>query len=280
MPTETLRPNAGGTNTNLNYYDGSGHDPDPDQNYKQVNEEVADDDSTYVYRTGTAKYDTYNIPDSAVGKGAINFVKVYFRAKKHVGEAGQAAAVVYTHSNPYKGDEETLPGSYRDFSYQWSTNPHTGEAWTWEEINDLEIGVTLKPSNANLHCTQVYVEVDCEEPTLPEVTTNPSSSVGQTTATLNGTLDDDGEETCDCGFEYGETTDYGTTTATQRKETGETFSQEVRGLLPGRVYHFRAVATNSAGTSYGADRTFHTEALSAEAHQALGKSYPLARAEL
>ena len=112
---------------------------------------------------------------------------------------------------------------------------------------------------------------------IPTVSTNPASAVGQTTATLNGTLDDDGGEACDCGFEYGETTDYGTETPTQSKTTGETFSQEVLGLMSGRVYHFRAKATNSVDTSYGTDRTFHTEALSAEAHEALGKGYALGR---
>ncbi|GAI90631.1 unnamed protein product, partial [marine sediment metagenome] len=54
----------------------------------------------------------------------------------------------------------------------------------------------------------------------PTVTTNPASAVGQTTATLNGTLDDDIGEACECGFEYGETTDYGTETPTQSKTSG------------------------------------------------------------
>ncbi|GAJ12484.1 unnamed protein product, partial [marine sediment metagenome] len=58
------------------------------------------------------------------------------------------------------------------------------------------------------------------------------------------------------GFEYGETTDYGTTTPTESKETGETFSQAITGLTPGKHYHFRALATNSAGTTYGSDRGF------------------------
>jgi len=112
---------------------------------------------------------------------------------------------------------------------------------------------------------------------LPTVTTNSATSIEQTTVTLNGTLDEQGLEACDCSFEYGETTGYGSTTATQSKTPGETFSQEVRGLMSGRVNHFRAIDTNSAGTSYGADRTFHTEALSAKAHQALGKGYALGR---
>ena len=90
----------------------------------------------------------------------------------------------------------------------------------------------------------------------PTVTTDPATSITKTTATLNGELDDDGNEACDCGFEYGETTDYGTTTATESKETGETFSQAISGLTLGKHYHFRAIATNSAGISYGSDRTF------------------------
>jgi len=90
------------------------------------------------------------------------------------------------------------------------------------------------------------------------VTTDSASSVVKTTATLNGTLDDDGGEACDCGFEYGETTDYGTLTGTESKETDETFSQDITGLLPNTTYHYRAIATNSAGTSYGSDRTFTT----------------------
>lgn len=114
----------------------------------------------------------------------------------------------------------------------------------------------------------------------PSATTDPATGVEQTTVTMNGTLDDDGGEACDCGFEYGETTDYGSTTATESKNTGETFAQEVRGLKGGTVYHFRAIATNTGGTGHGVDKTFHTEALSAEAHQALGKGYPLSRAEL
>ena len=89
----------------------------------------------------------------------------------------------------------------------------------------------------------------------PTAITNPATSIEEIAATLNGTLDDDGGEACDCGFEYGETTDYGTTTPTESKETGEAFSQDITGLT-GKHYHFRAIAINAAGTSYGIDRGF------------------------
>ena len=97
------------------------------------------------------------------------------------------------------------------------------------------------------------------DPIPPTVTTDPATDVVQELATLNGTLDLDGGEACNCGFEWGLTVAYGNTTPTQSKGTGESFSQVITGLSPGTTYHFRALATNSAGTSYGADGTFTTK---------------------
>ena len=79
-------------------------------------------------------------------------------------------------------------------------------------------------------------------------------------AQLNGTLTNDGGEASACGFEYGRTVAYGTTTPTESKVTGETFSQIILGLLDLTTYHFRAVGTNSGGIGYGADRSFTTSA--------------------
>lgn len=90
----------------------------------------------------------------------------------------------------------------------------------------------------------------------PTVTTNAATSVAAASATLNGTLDDDGGEACDCGFEWGPTISYGTTTSSQSKTTGQSFSQEISGLEPNTGYHYRAVATNSWETGYGDDRSF------------------------
>jgi len=93
---------------------------------------------------------------------------------------------------------------------------------------------------------------------LSSATTDPATGVGMVLADLNGTLDDDGGEACDCGFEWGETVAYGNTTPTQSRTTGQTFAQAISGLTPGVTYHFRVIATNAIGPSYGADRTFTT----------------------
>ena len=46
-----------------------------------------------------------------------------------------------------------------------------------------------------------------------------------------------------------------------RLKIGDTYrniAANISGLSPNTVYHFRIVATNSAGTRFGGDRTFRT----------------------
>jgi hypothetical protein len=62
-------------------------------------------------------------------------------------------------------------------------------------------------------------------------------------------------------FDYGKTTSYGSKTASKSAGSGTTTvaaSTTISSLSPGTTYHYRIVATNSAGTSRGADRSFKT----------------------
>jgi hypothetical protein len=66
--------------------------------------------------------------------------------------------------------------------------------------------------------------------------------------------------------EYGTTTAYGSEVAGATPVTGHADvvrSVELTGLEPATTYHYRVVATNSAGTTEGADRTFTTLAAKA-----------------
>jgi len=93
----------------------------------------------------------------------------------------------------------------------------------------------------------------------PVVRTKPATLVASFSATLNGSVDPHGLATT-VYFEYGTTTSYGLTTAIQNK-TGDTYQNvaaNINGLAASTTYHFRIVATNSAGTRNGSDRTFTT----------------------
>jgi hypothetical protein len=98
----------------------------------------------------------------------------------------------------------------------------------------------------------------------PNVATNPVTNVAISSATLNGTVDPNGLVTA-VHFEYGTTTNYGSSTATQ-SYSGNMVNNVIANLgslSAGATYHFRIVGTNAAGTTYGADRSFTTLAAKA-----------------
>lgn len=93
----------------------------------------------------------------------------------------------------------------------------------------------------------------------PVVATNPATLIASFSATLNGSLNPHGLSTT-VSFQYGTTTAYGSTTPmqTQSGDTYRNIAANISGLSANTLYHFRIVATNSAGTRFGADRTFTT----------------------
>jgi hypothetical protein len=93
----------------------------------------------------------------------------------------------------------------------------------------------------------------------PSATTGAATNVGETSASLNGTLDAGGAGTAH--FEYGTTAAYGSTTATQSvgdSSSPRPLAAAVGELAPGTTYHFRLVAENSGGVAYGSDQTLIT----------------------
>jgi hypothetical protein len=78
-------------------------------------------------------------------------------------------------------------------------------------------------------------------------------------ATMNGQLVDDGGLVCDVRFEWGSSTNYEFATPWVGGYTfGMTFSYTLYNLAEGVPYHYRAVAKNRNGVSYGKDEVIHT----------------------
>jgi hypothetical protein len=93
--------------------------------------------------------------------------------------------------------------------------------------------------------------------TVFEANTGFATSVGSTSAVLHGTVSPNGLTTT-YYFEYGTTTAYGLVTASWTTDADASVSATVGGLSAQTTYHYRLVATNSSGTSYGSDRSFQT----------------------
>lgn len=96
--------------------------------------------------------------------------------------------------------------------------------------------------------------------TAPAVVTGGASNVGVAGATVAGTVNPKGLATS-YRFEYGTSTSYGSQTADASAgsdSSDHAQSAALSGLAPGTTYHFRILATNSVGTSVGADQVFTT----------------------
>jgi NHL repeat len=102
-------------------------------------------------------------------------------------------------------------------------------------------------------------------PTPPVASTGAAGEVTQTTATLTGTVDPEGMQTS-YEFEVGTDTSYGGAKLFGNagvSARSEAVSIALQFLIPGMTYHYRLVATNEDGTSYGQDVTFTTPGIPA-----------------
>jgi hypothetical protein len=98
---------------------------------------------------------------------------------------------------------------------------------------------------------------------ITNLTTDPPTGVTDTSAELHGSFDADGRET-HYYFEWGETPEYGNKTPAPPGNVApgagrvDVAPVELTNLGPGFTYHYRIVATNSSGSTFGQDRVLKT----------------------
>ena len=166
MATETLRPNAAGDVTTI-----SNQGPSEGFHWDKVDEASSDGQATTVRtsaETTADEYDLYNLPASS-GSGTISSVRVYIRCKydRLYGDK-LAYTKIKTGGTEYTGNEIDMTTGFVAYNTEYVENPNTTTAWTWADIDALQIGVRLSVSGGGEssgdytdgYCTQVYVEVD------------------------------------------------------------------------------------------------------------------------
>lgn len=97
---------------------------------------------------------------------------------------------------------------------------------------------------------------------VPVVSTGQATNVSYINATLNGTVNPEGQTT-NYQFQYGLTTGYGFVVPSSPTLVGSggnpvPVSSFISGLSPNTTYHFRLTATNGSGTTNDVDQTFTT----------------------
>ena len=102
----------------------------------------------------------------------------------------------------------------------------------------------------------------------PQVTTMSATNVRYSEAKLRGYLNEVGSQICEVWFVYDTSyhsnwQDYAYSTTHKNLTSPTSFSRLIQGLQINTTYHFRAVAKNKAGISYGNDMTFTTTTLKA-----------------
>jgi hypothetical protein len=94
----------------------------------------------------------------------------------------------------------------------------------------------------------------------PAATTGVATNVTTSSATVAGTVNPNEIQTS-YSFQYGTTTAYGLQTDAVTVAAGtdtQAVERVLTGLRSGTLYHYRLIATNTAGTTVGADATFTT----------------------
>jgi PKD repeat protein len=106
--------------------------------------------------------------------------------------AEQAVILWRTHSIDYESSAQTISrAAFTNYSETRATNPNTGSAWTWAEINALEVGSRASTLGTGeiIQCSEYWIVVDYTPPVpLPDANFTASPTSGCTP--LNVTFTD------------------------------------------------------------------------------------------
>jgi hypothetical protein len=199
---------------------------------------------------------------TTTGESSYTFVPYIGNAPFYEGCAGFDAAKNVNHVTSMIAAHEYAESA---------TDPTpSGTNATWQTSNEYEIGDICASGDDELpngswvqglwDDHQSACSLSDKEPPHVYAVTNLTSNRSYSEADLHGVVNPEGLET-KYHFEYGTTTSYGSNTSEASAGAGVKnvpVEQLAKGLQAYSTYHYRLVATNSTGTTYGMDQEFGT----------------------
>ena len=214
----------------------------------------------------------WHVPSDAEWQQMLDAVGTNNAAKLATGcdWAGEGSAMCpnnYRYAERNSSSFDALPAGYYNAPVQFGistrfwTSSADGTNSYYRQImrNATSVNNNTKIANTNGYSLRCVRDGGIAEPINLSVTTSAADNIGQTSATLNGSISNpDNIAISAQGFEWKAATEG---TYTQVPVSGTTLSHNLTGLEPYTEYTFHAFATTSDGTVYGDEMSFTTEAL-------------------
>jgi len=166
-----------------------------------------------------------------------------------------------TFSDWTSATEEDVNSVNVDPQFVSATDLHTFRP----ELNNGGIYIPTVPTDYSGIIRTNPPDIGAYEFTLPMISINtlPATSIGKTTATINGNINTN-NEVASMSFDAGTSVPYSNSLAASptpvRSLVSTAVSSDLTGLIPNTIYHFRVkgASTTSSETLYGQDLTFTT----------------------
>ena len=140
MLIQPLFPNADGTYTNWTTSSGSTH-------YTRVNQNPADDDTTYNYDSTAGDVDSYLVTPLSGVISQVHAVQVGAVVRRENYVAKNMNLIAKSGSNFTKGINVMTPLYYQSQTMLLTDDPNTSAQWTQSGVNAMEIGVEISQSS-------------------------------------------------------------------------------------------------------------------------------------